>query len=80
MNVFLIMCLQILIVLTLLTFTSNWFHNLTPISLIDINFLFILQNITLKLPFLLDLVPYEYIFSIVIEIFWWLENNFFLAL
>jgi len=51
MNVFLIMSFKILIVVTLRTFASNLFYNLTPIILIDINFLFVLQNFTLKSPF-----------------------------
>jgi len=46
MNIFLIRCLKILIVLTLRTFVSNWFHNLTSIILTEINFLFVLQNFT----------------------------------
>ena len=46
MNIFSIMCLKLLIVLTLRTFASNWFHNLIPIILININFLFVLQYFT----------------------------------
>ena len=34
------MYLRIVTVLTLRTFASNWFHNLTLIILIDINFLY----------------------------------------
>ena len=67
MNIFLIMCLTILIVLTLRTVASNWFHNLTLVILININLLFFLQKFTLKFPFLLDLISYECIYSIVMN-------------
>jgi len=74
MNIFLIMWLKILIVLTLRTFTSNWYHNLTSIILNDINCLFVLQNFTWKFPFFTrPQVPYECISSIImnISIDWW---------
>jgi len=67
MNIFLIMCLNIFIVLTLQKFASNWFHNLTPIILIGIIVLFVFY---IKITFFsLDLLPYECISSIVMKMF-----------
>jgi len=45
----------------------NWFHKLTCITLIDIQFLFALHNFTLSFPFQQNLVPYECISSIVMN-------------